>query len=108
MGVFAEVGLIPKVDLGQYDYSKPWAIRGGDADYIAGIAKYAHEISVDQVQTADVVMFKIGRGWSHAAIVSRWPGEIIHAMHGGVIASPATTGRLAGRQVRFWSLFGGT
>lgn len=107
--VYAEAGLVPPeavTDLGQYDWALPWARTGGDAEYVAGIAKFAHEISRDRASAGDVVMYRLGRGWSHTAIVVRWPGEIIHAlMSGGVCASPGTTGRLAGRAVRFWSVF---
>ena len=105
-GVYADAGIIPPQELGSYDWSAPWAKKGADEIYLAGIRKFAHPISPVRVSAGDVAMYKLGRGWSHTAIVIRWPGEVVHALMGqGVVATPGNSGRLAGRAVRFWSFF---
>jgi hypothetical protein len=56
-------------------------------------------------EPADVAIWKIGRVYSHAAIVIAWP-KIIHAdADNGVILGDGTQGKLANKPVRFFSLF---
>lgn len=104
-GVFEAVGAIPPFDLTRYDANAPWALRQGDTLYLELLRRYGREIAEAAVQPGDVVMYHLGRGWSHTAIIARWPGLVIHALQiDGVIATTGNTGRLARRATRFWSL----
>lgn len=102
--VYEAVGLLPPIALGRYDAAAAWAAAGGDAQYVGTLAAYARAIPEAAAGMGDLVMYRLGRGWSHSAIIVRWPGEVIHALvEPGVIATTGHTGRLASRAVRFWS-----
>ena len=104
LGVYRDAGIINDFELSDYDWMSAWAVRGGDRLYLESIKTYLSEVS--RPKTGDVAHFRIGRGWSHSAIVIEWPREIIHAARTwGVIASPGTGGQLAQTEVKFWSLF---
>jgi cell wall-associated NlpC family hydrolase len=105
--VFSEAGLISPVELGDYDWTEAWARDGGDEYYNSMLERFAHLIEERVLAAGDVVQYRVGRGWSHSAIIARWPGDVIHALRRvGVVATPGNTGFLAGRQRRFWSVFG--
>jgi NlpC/P60 family putative phage cell wall peptidase len=84
---FAAAGLIeyvePKV------YSKDWHLHRGEEKYIAEVERYFRRVGDDDrpvakrpegasYQPGDVLMFRLGRTFSHSAIITRWP-FIIHA-----------------------------
>ena len=102
--VYAQAGIIPRIELAHYDWTRAWAVAGGDAYYLGMVTRYAHEINEEDAGVGDIVMYRVGKGWSHGGIIIRWPGEVVHAMRAcGVVASPGVTGFLAGRQRRFFS-----
>lgn len=103
-GIYRDAGIIGPFRMSSYDWMAAWAVKDGDEIYLQALCAYFHEVAVPR--RGDVAMYRLGRGWSHGAIVIQWPGEIIHAGRGyGVIASPGTSGRLAARRMRFWSIF---
>ena len=105
-GVYAECGIIPQQARHSYDWMAAWAKRGGDAFFLREIMEHGREIPERSAQPADIAMFKLGRGWSHAAIIASWPNEIIHAMRSlGVVSSSAKWGPLVNRPVRFFTVF---
>jgi cell wall-associated NlpC family hydrolase len=102
-------GVIPAIDPGFYKMHEAFLKRGGDVEYLKWILKFAREIKESEVMPGDLVMYKVGRGFSHGAIVIEWPNHIIHAtktIH-GVISSHATReGIFLKRERRFFSHWG--
>lgn len=75
---FAGAGVIPPVDLGYY--AQHWHHHRSGEAYLAGIIGYCAE-NEDAPLPADIVLWRFGRTFSHAAIVVAWP-KIIHAYAG--------------------------
>jgi cell wall-associated NlpC family hydrolase len=105
--VYEESGALAHVETP--DYSPQFFLhKKGDERLIAEVMRYdAHEIEEINVGPGDLVLYKMGHSFAHAAIVADWPNEIIHA-HGlsrGVIAGRPFEHDLAGRSVKFFSLW---
>jgi cell wall-associated NlpC family hydrolase len=90
--VYQNCGLIPTGDLGiDMTYSLQIAQHLPDKTYLNIIESFMHEISEDEGQPGDVVVYKLGLAFAHAGIVVEWP-TIIHAIsHGGVRFSSGTS-----------------
>lgn len=90
-----ELQLVPPFDYG--DYPPDWMMHRSEERFLAHVETYTHE--VDDPQPGDVVLYRVGRCFAHAAIVVDWP-QVIHAdIHFGAVAlADATQGRLAGRE----------
>lgn len=73
---FEEAGLLPKIDLP--DYTVQWHLNKSDELYLAVIEQHMLRF-IGPPLPGDIVMWKIGRAFSHAAIVVKWP-VIIHAL----------------------------
>jgi cell wall-associated NlpC family hydrolase len=98
---YSAVGLIDKPDY--TDYPRDWAAHRNEEWFINTVTKYAHEI--EKPLPGDVVLFKVGRTFSHSGIVIDWP-HLIHAdMRAGVVLADASMGELSKRKMRFFSLF---
>jgi len=81
-----------------------WALhRMADAEPLLKIIQTCTiEFAADPLP-ADVVMFKMGRAYSHTAIVMEWP-SVIHVLgNGRVEIADAHKAPLEGRQPRFFS-----
>ncbi len=103
-GVYAEASIIEHIELGNYDWMAAWAKRDGDAMYLKEILGRGQEIAEADAGPGDVVMYRIGRGWSHAAIVIDWPRAVIHAVRQqGVMVTRGDVGMLKLRGHRFFS-----
>jgi cell wall-associated NlpC family hydrolase len=105
-----EAGLVDQTyDPGKYDVNAPFLKRGADDVYIQGTLQFCREISEAEVQPGDVVLYKVGRGFSHGAVVVDWPTHVIHAtkLANGVIGSHGTDeGVLLRRERRYFSFWG--
>lgn len=75
--VYAEAGVLPRVHVPYYP--SDWHLHRSAERYLEGLSQYAHEISVPEA--GDIALWKIGRCFSHGAIVVKWP-NIIHACYG--------------------------
>lgn len=76
---FEKPGLVPKVKLPHYPFD--WHLHHGIERYMNGLLEYSVEVDgppTRMPQPADVVLWKIGRAFSHGALVIEWP-MIIHA-----------------------------
>ena len=76
--VFHEAGLVPTVPV--EFYPKDWMHHRDNERYLEGLLKYTREIEPDP-RPGDIVLWKIGRCFSHGAIVVQWP-IVIHACAG--------------------------
>lgn len=104
--VFAAVGLIPALEIDSYP--PDWHLHRGEERYRDRVLAHAHEISHAEAQPGDVALFQWGRTFAHGAILMPpgWP-RIVHAWMaaGFVIEDRGDGGKLAGREVKFFSLF---
>ena len=99
--VFEEVGLISLIDPGMYPIS--WAVHRSQELYMAGLD--ARACRTDSPHAGDVALFKYGRTFSHAGIVSV-DGRLVHSLARlGVIETPIDGAPLAGRPVIFYDLY---
>lgn len=87
---FAETGLIARPDTGHYTHD--WHMHRGEERYLSFVEQYASRIDDSELSLTDrlaldsrlsvrkgnVLLWRVGRTFSHAAIVSTWP-YIIHA-----------------------------
>lgn len=99
--VLERVGLISPLDPGMYPIS--WALHRSQELYMAGLD--ARACRTDSPHPGDVALFKYGRTFSHAGIVTP-DGGLVHALaRVGVIESPIQAPPLAGREVIFYDLY---
>lgn len=66
-------------------YSLQVAQHREDPTYRNIVETYMQEIPESEVKPGDVVVYKIGKAFAHAAIIKQWPNHIIHVLeHYGV------------------------
>lgn len=92
--VFAAVGAVPAIEPRPYPIDH--MLHSGDERFMGWVGAYATE--VDTPEPADVIVYRVGRCFSHGAIVTHWP-RIIHAFRDerAVVVSRFDVGRLASR-----------
>lgn len=77
--------------------------------FVEVLERYGKEIPEQQAKRADAVVWRVGRSYSHGAILLEdWPGLVIHALTGfGVMKAHGTQdGFLSGRKERrFFTLW---
>jgi cell wall-associated NlpC family hydrolase len=108
IAVYAEAGLIEPFDVPYYPAD--WHMHHAEERYLQVIQRFADEVAAPA--PGDVAVWRIGRTFSHGAIVLQWP-VIIHALmaEGQVSYGEGDRGELrwlregVPRPVRFYSLF---
>ncbi len=94
--VFEEAGLVAPFDLPHY--SPQWFLHQEAEAFLAHVNERAIEIAAPQARPGDIVMYRFGRCFAHAAIIDE-PGfpRIIHAYKQAraVIAGEGDQGDLA-------------
>jgi cell wall-associated NlpC family hydrolase len=103
IAVYSTVGLIKEFDTG--DYPMDWMMHRDEERYLGFITAYADQ--VESPMAGDVALYKVGRCFSHGAIVTTWP-EIIHASRKdrAVVLADGTQGWLGDKDVTFWRIRG--
>lgn len=109
--VFERCGLVARVEPGSYAHD--WHLHRSEERYMQGLTAYATRLPAEQAvpQVGDIALFKFGRTFSHAGIVSAVPPggrlgsvELIHAYIGrGVILSRLQDEPIGSREHQFWS-----
>jgi cell wall-associated NlpC family hydrolase len=94
--VFAAVGAIPAID--PRPYPMDHMLHSGAERFMGWLAQYANPADNAAPHPADVVVYKVGRCYSHGAIVLEWP-MVIHAFRDehAVVVTRFDAGRLAAR-----------
>lgn len=99
--VYSTTGFIEKPEF--HDYPRDWALHRQRELFLERVLNYAHEVT--HPLSGDIILFKVGRTFSHSAIVLDYP-RIIHAeINAGVIYADCTTGELGKRQQRYFTVF---
>ena len=113
VGVYANAGLISK-DFDPRPYPPQWHVHRSEEKYLAYMLQFVKENAGPPEHMplpADIVMFKVGLAFAHAAIVIEWP-NVIHAVGGSMVfiedISKNTTGKRAlwtipKRYFSYWS-----
>lgn len=102
--VYERAGVISRIDPPFY---RPDFHLHRDAErFLDGLSRHAREIP-GPPEPGDIALFRFGRCFSHGAIAVRWPSLI----HANFLAKAVTWGEagqtpLAGRPVRFFTVFG--
>ena len=78
-GVFHSLGYIPALDLPR-DYSLQIAQHQESLEYVELVSRFMREIPEAEALPGDVVVYKLGKAYAHAAIVIEWPSYLIHAV----------------------------
>lgn len=80
-GVFMEAGIQPPDGIPTpKDYALDIAQHRASTEYKDTIEKYMREIPESEVKPGDVVVYRLGLAFAHAAIVVKWPDHIIHSL----------------------------
>lgn len=99
--VFERAGIVAPQDIPFY---RPDFMMHQDREtYLEGLLEHGHEVA--EPLPADVAIFKWGRIFAHAGIVTDWPWMIHAAPAVGVVRMRGTEGKLRGREVKFISAF---
>jgi cell wall-associated NlpC family hydrolase len=74
--VYERAGQIPHLTPEHYPHD--WHLHKDEERYLAWVMLYARDVT--QPLMGDVVMFKIGRAYSHGGVIVKWPW-VVHAWH---------------------------
>ena len=77
-GVYHACGLVPELELPK-DYSLQVASHRASTEYVDLVMQFFDEITEAEVKPGDIVCYKMGLAYAHAAIVIKWPELVIHA-----------------------------
>lgn len=91
-------------------YVPDWFLHRDEEKYLAGVMNYAAEVAGPPERLplpGDFIVMKMGRTFSHGAIVTDWP-HLIHAYYAAskVVRGDATQTPFAGRPLKFFDPFG--
>ena len=101
--VYVEAGVIAPMQIEQY--GAQLMLHSRRETVIPYLLRCGREIAEADAGPGDVVLYKIGHSFSHAAIVVDWPTRIIHAhaLSGKVVEMAGNVADLAGKPTRFFS-----
>lgn len=101
LGVFHNVGLIPNVKTDYYP--RDFHLHRDREWYTELVEQFSRDLAPDEAPLpADLVLFRVGRVYSHGAIVVSWP-RIIHSfVTRGVIWADGTQGYLMDKPRKFF------
>ena len=103
--------LVPEMSEADADYAFQWNLRrSAEETYLAAVRAQAREIVPRDARPGDLALFRFAHAWAHGAVVMPpgWPAiGHANAAAGVFMLDRATEGRLAGRQVRCFTLWNG-
>ena len=101
IGVYSGAGLVEAFDTGEYP--SDWMLHTESELFLPWIDKYM--VQVESPEMGDTILWKFGRGFSHAAIVYDYP-HIIHAYRKeqAVVFGDASVKELSRRTKRYYTL----
>lgn len=102
--VYSAVGLVPQFDIAAYP--RDFHLHKSEEWYLKLCEQYGREIPGPPLP-GDFCIIKIGRVFSHGAIVVNWP-LVIHAhFRHGVVYGDALQEDFADREIKFFTVWGG-
>lgn len=109
IAVYAALGLMP--DIKPDAYPPDFHLHRDREWYLSIAEKYGKELPEgSKPKRGDFALYKIGRIFSHGAIIEVWPGRIIHAYVGqGVSVADGLQGHLGSKKhvkaIKFFTLW---
>ncbi len=102
--VYMEAGIVPAFEVPRYQAQ--WLLHRSEERLMDFVRSYAREIDEHEVLPGDLVLYRLGRAYAHAAIIIDWPNEIIHAhkLSGMVIRARPFDSDINRTPVKFFSL----
>jgi len=114
--VYAEAGLIERFDPGKY--ARDWHLHRGEERYLQTVESYAgppvkEGTSIMAWETegykplmGDILVWRVGRTYSHSAIVTEWPRVVHASAPSGIVEEvEVTKGPVYCRPVKVYSLW---
>lgn len=100
IGVFSGAGVIESFDTGEYPID--WMLHREEERFLGWLEQYM--VPTETALPGDVAIWKFGRCFAHAAIVTEWP-VVIHAFRKekGVVWGDATLGDLSRHERRLYT-----
>lgn len=101
IAVYEAAANMPPID--PAEYPRDWMLHRSEERFLSYVLTRAKKVA--SPKPGDVALYKFGRCFAHGAIVVDWP-TVIHADSkvGEVVMADGTQGRLAGREVKFYSV----
>jgi cell wall-associated NlpC family hydrolase len=101
-GVYRNCGHVGEVPLPK-DYSLQVAQHRSSTEYIDVVDRYFREIPESEALPGDVVVYKLGHAFAHAAIIVSWPENVIQAeLRHGVSGTHGTRNPIFGNAPRLF------
>ncbi|MDP8997126.1 MAG: NlpC/P60 family protein [Pseudomonadota bacterium] len=103
--VYLATGATPQFETPRY--VAQWFLHRDEERLMDFVKQFGKEIQEADAKAGDLVLYKIGRAYAHAAIIIDWPNEIIHAHFQSrmVVRAMPFELDLRGLPVKFFSLF---
>lgn len=98
---YRNVGIVEEQEIPFY--RPDFMMHNVEETYLLGLLEHGHEVKAPL--PGDVAIFKWGRIYAHAGIVTDWPWMLHAAPAVGVVLARGNTGKLMGRPVKFISAF---
>lgn len=104
-GIFRNCGAVQELDLPK-DYSLQAAQHQASTEYVDTVGMYFREITEAEVLPADIVVYKLGLAYAHAAIIVTWPEYLVQAVgrHGVSGVHGLKNPLFRGRERKFFTL----
>jgi cell wall-associated NlpC family hydrolase len=104
VGIYQNVGLVDK-SFDPRPYPAQWHLHQNAEKYLEHMLFFAHEVPGPESRAplpGDIVLFKLGRVYSHGGIITVWP-EIIHAVGGDRVLTCDLPKQFSGKRA-LWNL----
>jgi len=76
--VYHALAFIPTIELPK-DYSLQVSQHRASTEYLLIVDRFFREIPEEEVKPGDLVVYKIGLAYAHAALIVEWPRYVIQA-----------------------------
>lgn len=105
-GVYLAVGATPQFETP--NYVDQWFMHQTEERLRDFVLQFGKQIAEEHAKAGDLVLYKIGRAFAHAAIIVDWPNEIVHAhlLSRMVVRAMPFSFDLKGKETQFFSLWG--
>lgn len=103
--VYRDLGLVPDLDLGNYSIQAHLHRNTVTTQYIDTVREYADEITEEEAQPGDLVLFRVAYAFAHSGIVVEGT-TVAHAMnqHGVIYSDYKKEAFLLNRPRKFFRL----
>jgi len=112
---FFGAGIVERFDVGKYNFD--WHLHRNEEEYLAVIERYCQRIDDNElplrdrpgliVKPANILVWRVGRTFSHGALVTDWPNMIHSYFQSSMVEEVSIVGTpMAKRPMRVYSYWG--